>query len=102
MSQGRARATALCPQPASAPLSHASTRSEGVKKMRTWRVESGRSTVTLVVSLLLLLSQAASGWQQAASSGGTLPTDSPAEFEVVSDKPVRFDIALKPGELFRV
>lgn len=70
--------------------------------MRTWRVESGRSAVRLVVSLLLLLGQAASGRQEAASSGRALPTDSPAEFEVVGDKPVRFDIALKPGELFRV
>lgn len=69
--------------------------------MRMQRVKSGLGAMTLTVTLLLLLSSPAHG-HQAAAQCRNLPADARAEVEVTGGEVVCYEIALKPGELFRV
>lgn len=66
------------------------------------RVESGLGAMTLTVTLLLLLGVPAPGWQAVAPQCRALLADARAEVEVAGDEAVCYEVALKPGELFRV
>lgn len=67
-----------------------------------WRVERGACIVTLAVTLLLSSGTHAPGRQASAPQCQALPADARVEREVAGEEQACYEVALKPGELFRV